>query len=418
MRDQGTLVDLPDRDAPGFPGVSAALAKPAARQPRWSDDEHARSVHDMPASAPPVVPAAEVDRLGAHLARVARGEAFLLQGEDRAEAPDPGAGDPGAGDPEARVTANLRTLAQAALVLTYASGLPVVQVGRFAGRHAGPRPPLADPAGQAADRSPDPARMARTYLDACSTTTLVRDLTRSGFADLARVNEWNREFVRTSRWGVRYGALADEVDAGLGFVRACRVDTGALRGAEVHTSHEALVLDYERAMLRTGTGLYDLSGHFLWIGERTARPDGAHIAFVELLANPIGVGIGPTATPDLVAEYVARLDPRFRAGRVTLMVGMGSDRVRTALPPIVEAVTASGHDVVWQCDPLRRNAPGASRFDRVVDEVQGFFEVHRRLGTHPGGIHVELTGATDRGGDPDTPQALDLAFLTGEVLMG
>jgi 3-deoxy-7-phosphoheptulonate synthase len=263
------------------------------------------------------------------------------------------------------------------------------------------------------------------------------------------VHDWNKDFVRTSPAGERYEALAGEIDRGLRFMSACGVQDTSLHTVEIFASHEALLLDYERALLRLDAPgpegkLYDLSSHFLWIGERTRQLDGAHIAFAELLANPIGLKIGPGTTPEQAVEYVERLDPQRVPGRLTLISRMGNGRVRDVLPPIVEKVTASGHQVIWQCDPMHGNTHESStgyktrHFDRIVDEVQGFFEVHRRLGTHPGGIHVELTGEdvteclggaqdisdTDLAGryetacDPrlNTQQSLELAFLVAEML--
>jgi 3-deoxy-7-phosphoheptulonate synthase len=279
---------------------------------------------------------------------------------------------------------------------------------------------------------------------------LVRALTSSGLASLHLVHDWNREFVRTSPAGARYEALASEIDRGLKFMSACGVADRNLQTAEIYASHEALVLDYERAMLRLSDEedgapqLYDLSAHYLWIGDRTRQLDGAHIALAEVIANPIGVKIGPTTTPDQAVEYVERLDPHNKPGRLTLVSRLGNNKVRDLLPPIIEKVQASGHRVIWQCDPMHGNTHESStgyktrHFDRIVDEVQGFFEVHRALGTYPGGIHVEITGEdvteclggaqdisdTDLSGryetacDPrlNTQQSLELAFLVAEML--
>jgi 3-deoxy-7-phosphoheptulonate synthase len=282
---------------------------------------------------------------------------------------------------------------------------------------------------------------------------LVRALTSSGLASLHSVHDWNREFVRTSPAGARYEALAAEIDRGLKFMTACGVNDRNLQTAEIYASHEALVLDYERAMLRRSDEypveapeprLYDLSAHYVWIGDRTRQLDGAHIAFAEVVSNPIGVKIGPNMTPELAVEYVERLDPQNEAGRLTLVSRMGNGKVRELLPPIIEKVQATGHQVIWQCDPMHGNTHESStgyktrHFDRIVDEVQGFFEVHRALGTHPGGIHVEITGEnvteclggaqdisdSDLAGryetacDPrlNTQQSLELAFLVAEML--
>jgi 3-deoxy-7-phosphoheptulonate synthase len=269
-------------------------------------------------------------------------------------------------------------------------------------------------------------------------------------ASLHLVHDWNSEFVRTSPAGARYEALAAEIDRGLSFMSACGVNDRNLQTAEIYASHEALVLDYERAMLRLSDDedgrpkLYDLSAHYVWIGERTRQLDGAHVAFAEVIANPIGVKIGPTMTPELAVEYVERLDPHNQPGRLTLVSRLGNNKVRDLLPPIIEKVQAAGHQVIWQCDPMHGNTHESStgyktrHFDRIVDEVQGFFEVHRALGTHPGGIHVEITGEnvteclggaqdisdSDLAGryetacDPrlNTQQSLELAFLVAEML--
>ncbi|MGC2346119.1 MAG: 3-deoxy-7-phosphoheptulonate synthase class II, partial [Mycobacterium sp.] len=302
----------------------------------------------------------------------------------------------------------------------------------------------------AAAREHDPSRLVRAYANAGAAMNLVRALTSSGLASLHLVHDWNREFVRTSPAGARYEALASEIDRGLKFMSACGVADRNLQTAEIYASHEALVLDYERAMLRLsdqGDGepqLYDLSAHYLWIGERTRQLDGAHIAFAEVIANPIGVKIGPGTTPDQAVEYVERLDPHNRPGRLTLVSRMGNNKVRDLLPPIIEKVRATGRQVIWQCDPMHGNTHESSNgyktrhFDRIVDEVQGFFEVHRALDTYPGGIHVEITGEnvteclggaqdisdTDLSGryetacDPrlNTQQSLELAFLVAEML--
>jgi 3-deoxy-7-phosphoheptulonate synthase len=348
-------------------------------------------------------------------------------------------------------------------VLTYGTSMPVVKLGRIAGQYAKPRSSDTDAAGLPSYRGDminslmatpdarvhDPSRMIRAYANAGAAMNLLRALTSAGMADLHRVHDWNKDFVRISPAGERYEALATEIDRGLRFMSACGVDDHPLRTVEIYASHEALVLDYERAMLRLDTmsgtpKLYDLSAHFLWVGERTRQLDGAHIAFAELLANPIGLKIGPSTTPEMAIEYVERLDPENTPGRLTLISRMGNSKIRDVLPPIVEKVTASGHHVIWQCDPMHGNTHESStgyktrHFDRIVDEVQGFFEVHRALGTHPGGIHIELTGEdvteclggaqdisdTDLAGryetacDPrlNTQQSLELAFLVAEML--
>jgi 3-deoxy-7-phosphoheptulonate synthase len=450
-----TLPELPPLPPTLRARLDDALARPAAQQPEWPDADQVRQVRTVLESVPPITVPAEIDRLSARLAEVARGEAFLLQGGDCAET--------FVDNTEPHIRGNIRTLLQMAVVLTYGASMPVVKVGRIAGQYAKPRSNKTDALGLAVYRGdivnslvatpearvPDPGRMIRAYANAGAAMNLLRALTGAGMADLTKVHDWNRDFVRTSPAGERYEALATEIDRGLRFMQACGVEDSSLHTVEVFASHEALLLDYERALLRLdATGpepkLYDLSAHFLWIGERTRQLDGAHIAFAELLSNPIGLKIGPTTTPEQAVEYVHRLDPHNQPGRLTLISRMGNGKVREVLPAIVEKVTASGHKVIWQCDPMHGNTHESStgyktrHFDRIVDEVQGFFEVHRRLGTHPGGIHVELTGENvteclggaqeisdaDLSGryetacDPrlNTQQSLELAFLVAEML--
>ncbi|MGV0791039.1 class II 3-deoxy-7-phosphoheptulonate synthase [Mycolicibacterium sp. XJ1819] len=456
-------VDVPIDQLPSLPPLpddlrhrlDAALAKPALQQPSW-DAETAKKMRTVLESVPPVTVPAEVQRLKALLGDVARGEAFLLQGGDCAET--------FVNNTEPHIRANIRALLQMAVVLTYGASMPVVKVARIAGQYAKPRSSDIDALGlksyrgdmvngfapDAATREHDPSRLVRAYANASAAMNLVRALTASGLASLHLVHDWNREFVRTSPAGARYEALASEIDRGLTFMTACGVDDHNLQTAEIYASHEALVLDYERAMLRLGEdedgrpALYDLSAHYVWIGERTRQLDGAHVAFAEVIDNPIGVKLGPTMTPEVAVEYVERLDPRNQPGRLTLVTRMGNNKIRDLLPPIIEKVQATGHQVIWQCDPMHGNTHESSNgyktrhFDRIVDEVQGFFEVHRALGTHPGGIHVEITGENvteclggaqdisdlDLAGryetacDPrlNTQQSLELAFLVAEML--
>ncbi|RLK61496.1 class II 3-deoxy-7-phosphoheptulonate synthase [Actinokineospora cianjurensis] len=450
-----TLPELPPLPPALRTRLDDALSLPAAQQPEWPDGEQVRQVRTLLESVPPITVPAEIDRLHRRLAEVAHGRAFLLQGGDCAET--------FADNTEPHIRGNIRTLLQMAVVLTYGASLPVVKVGRIAGQYAKPRSAKNDALGLPVYRGdivnslvatpeariPDPSRMIRAYANAGAAMNLLRALTGAGMADLTMVHDWNRDFVRTSPAGERYEALATEIDRGLRFMQACGVEDSSLHSVEVYASHEALLLDYERALLRMDNAgpdakLYDLSAHFLWIGERTRQLDGAHIAFAELLSNPIGLKIGPTTTPEMAVEYVHRLDPRNEPGRLTLISRMGNGKVREVLPAIVEKVEASGHRVIWQCDPMHGNTHESStgyktrHFDRIVDEVQGFFEVHRRLGTHPGGIHVELTGEdvteclggaqeisdADLSGryetacDPrlNTQQSLELAFLVAEML--
>ena len=449
------LPELPPLPADLRDGLDAALAKPAAQQPNWPEGQ-AAAMRTVLESVPPICMPSEVEDLQASLAEVARGEAFLLQGGDCAET--------FADNTEPHIKGNIRTLLQMAVVLTYGASLPVVKVARIAGQYAKPRSSNIDALGlqsyrgdminslvaDEAVRVHDPSRLVRAYANASAAMNLVRALTAAGMADLHKVHDWNREFVANSPAGARYEQMASEIDRGLAFMNACRVTDPNLQSAKIYASHEALVLDYERAMLRLSHDeagnpqLYDLSAHYLWIGDRTRQLDGAHIAFAELLSNPIGLKIGPSTTPEMAVEYVERLDPTNKPGRLTLVSRMSNTKVRDLLPPIIEKVQATGHQVIWQCDPMHGNTHESStgyktrHFDRIVDEVQGFFEVHHGLGTHPGGIHIELTGENvteclggaqdisdlDLSGryetacDPrlNTQQSLELAFLVAEML--
>ncbi|WP_030909455.1 class II 3-deoxy-7-phosphoheptulonate synthase [Streptomyces sp. NRRL F-5126] len=428
---------------------------PAAQQPEYPDQEALRAVVAELEACPPLVFAGECDQLRSRMAAVAKGEAFLLQGGDCAEAFDAVSAE--------HIRAKLKTLLQMSAVLTYAASVPVVKVGRIAGQYSKPRSKNTETrdgvtlpsyrgdsvngfAFDEASRVPDPTRLTRMYHASSSTLNLVRAFTTGGYADLRQVHAWNQDFVKSSPAGQRYEQLAREIDNALGFMKACGTDPAEFRAVEFYSSHEALLLDYESALTRTDsrTGtLYDTSAHLVWIGERTRQLDGAHIEFASQIRNPLGIKLGPNTTVDEALGYIDRLDPEREPGRLTFVVRMGADKVRDKLPELVEKVTASGATVAWVTDPMHGNTFEAAsghktrRFDDVLDEVKGFFEVHKGLGTHPGGIHVELTGddVTEcvGGGDEifvddlhqryetacdprlNRSQSLDLAFLVAEM---
>jgi 3-deoxy-7-phosphoheptulonate synthase len=383
-------------------GLDEWRTLPAAQQPQWPDPVALREVALTLSGMPPLVVASEVDQLRERLAAVARGEAFLLQGGDCAET--------FATSSQADIAGKVRVLLQMAVVLTYGASMPVVKLGRIAGQYAKPRSAHVEASGRISyrgdmvndllgDRTPDPHRILRAYSTAASTLNLLRAYAGGGLASLDRVHAWNTAFARTTDTGIRYEKLAAEIDRAVRFMRACGVHDAALEGVELYSSHEALILEYERALTRVeGDRAYDLSAHFVWVGERTRQMDGAHLDYVSRIANPIGVKLGPTTTPELAAELVELLDPANEPGRLTLISRMSNSRVRDVLPAIVEKVTSTGHQVVWQCDPMHGNteetADGVKtrHLDRIIDEVDGFFDVHAELGTHPGGLHVELTG--------------------------
>ena len=438
-----------------MPDLDTWRSLPAAQQPGWPDPDELRAAVADLASYPPLVFAGECDQLKDRLAAVARGEAFLLQGGDCAET--------FAGATADNLRNKLKTLLQMAVVLTYAASVPVVKVGRIAGQYAKPRSRATEtrdgvilPAYRgdavngldftAAARTPDPRRLLRAYNASAATLNLARAFATGGYADLRQVHAWNQDFVAGSPSGERYERLAGEIDRALSFMHACGVDPEEFHVVELYASHEALILEYERALTRidSRTGLpYDTSGHMLWVGERTRDLAGAHIEFARLIRNPVGVKLGPATSPDIALALIDKLDPAREPGRLTFITRMGAGRIREVLPPLIEKVTASGAQIAWVCDPMHGNtfeAPSGHktrRFDDVLDEVKGFFEVHRSLGTHPGGIHVELTGddVTEciGGGaeifvddlhqryesacDPrlNRSQSLDLAFLVAEM---
>ncbi|MFY1637376.1 class II 3-deoxy-7-phosphoheptulonate synthase [Solwaraspora sp. WMMB335] len=427
---------------------------PRAQTPPWPDPTVVDEVCQVLDNVPSVVAPYEVDQLRERLALVCDGKAFLLQGGDCAET--------FTDNTESHLLANARTILQMAVVLTYGASLPVVKVARLAGQYTKPRSSPTDALGLPAyrgdminslDTTPqarvaDPQRMIRAYANSAAAMNMLRAYLAGGLADLHAVHDWNKGFVKRSPAGERYEAIAREIDRALAFIRACGLtDDDALRTVTLYCSHEALALEYDRALTRiSGDRPYGLSGHFLWVGERTRQIDGAHIDFVSRIANPVGVKLGPGTTPEQALELCEKLNPDNVPGRLTLIARMGNHKVRDALPPIVEKVTAAGARVVWQCDPMHGNTHESSNgyktrhFDRIVDEVLGYFEVHRGLATHPGGLHVELTGEDvteclggaqaiedihlpdryETACDPrlNTQQSLELAFLVAEMLRG
>ena len=429
---------------------------PVKQQPSWPDPQALRAAYAELSALPPLVTAPEVRSLTDHLAAVARGEAFLLQGGDCAET--------FAANTANKIRDKVKTLLQMAVVLTYGASTPVVKVARIAGQYAKPRSAdietstglpsyrgdaVNDIAATPEARRPDPARMVSAYHHSAAALNLIRAFATGGFSSLSQVHEWNKAFVRDSAAGRRYELMATDIERALAFMAACGIDldrTSELGGVELYTSHEGLLLEYERALTRveeaTG-GAYDLSAHMIWIGERTRELDGAHMDFLSRVGNPIGCKIGPKASPDDVLAIVERLNPDHIPGRMILISRMGTGKIREALPPVIEKVNGAGHPIVWACDPMHGNTRDVGgvktrHFDDVLDEVLGFFEVHKQLGTHPGGLHIELTGENvteclgggqeigeaDLGGryetacDPrlNTSQALELAFLVAEML--
>ena len=393
-----------------LPSLEQLHAIGAKQQPTYDDPAALAAVVDRLRTLPPLVFAGECDELKAKIAAASRGEAFLLQGGDCAETFI---------DATADNTRNkLRVLLQMAVVLTYAASVPVIKVGRLAGQYAKPRssdsetrdgltlPAYRGDAVNGFDFTPesrrhDPQRLLDVYHASASTLNLVRAFTTGGYADLRQVHTWNSEFVRNSPVGQHYEAMAAEIDRALTFMKAIGADPDEFHRVDFYSSHEALLLEYEHAMTRIDSRTekpYNVSGHMVWIGERTRQLDGAHVEYFSHISNPIGCKLGPTATADDALALAAKLNPTNEPGRLTFITRFGASKIRDGLPPLVEKVTAEGVDVAWVSDAMHGNTFEASngyktrRFEDVLDEVIGFFEVHRALGTVPAGILVENTG--------------------------
>jgi 3-deoxy-7-phosphoheptulonate synthase len=434
-------------------------SRTAAQQPEWPDEAELENVLDQIRALPPLVFAGEARTLTTSLAAAHEGEAFLLVAGDCAESFSSFSAD--------AIRDKLRVILQMSVVLTYGSGVPTIKVGRLAGQFSKPRSSptetrdgvtlpsfrgdnVNDFEFEAVARLADPQRLLRGYNQSASTLNLVRAFAKGGFADLSRVHAWNQEFVASSPEGRRYDALAGEINRALRFMSACGIDLEAelqLHQVDVYTAHEALLLGYEEALTRIDTisgDWYDCSAHLLWCGERTRALDGAHVEFLSGIHNPIGVKLGPDATPEEVVALCARLNPDRRPGRLALFSRMGADRVADALPPLVRAVKLANHPVVWACDPMHGNTfqldsgYKTRRFDDIMRELHGFFDVCHANDIRPGGVHVELTGddVTEclGGGDEvldthleqryetmcdprlNARQSLDLAFEIAELL--
>ncbi|MFM6971144.1 MAG: class II 3-deoxy-7-phosphoheptulonate synthase [Rhodoluna sp.] len=390
-------------------GLDNYLNLPAAQQPQWPSAQEVAEVRKEIATLPPLVFAGEVDNLRARLAAAASGKAFLLQGGDCAETFADATAD--------RIRNRVKTLLQMAVVLTYGASMPVIKMGRMAGQFAKPRSSDSETRGDvtlpafrgdiingydftAEARVPDPKRMVKAYHTSASTLNLIRAFTQGGFADLRSVHDWNKGFADNPA-NARYQSLAQEIDRAIRFMDACGADFNELRTTEFYVSHEGLLMDYERPLTRidsrTGNP-YMTSGHFIWIGERTRQMDHAHVDYLSRVRNPIGVKLGPTTQVEDVIELIERLDPEREPGRLTFITRMGAGKIRNELPKLVEAVRDSDANPLWITDPMHgngittKNGYKSRRFDDVMDEVRGFFEVHKAAGTFPGGVHVELTG--------------------------
>lgn len=386
---------------------------PIEQQPTYPDIEAVTAVEKELEASPPLVFAGEARRLRKQLASVANGEAFLLQGGDCAESFAEFHVD--------MIRDTFKLMLQMSVVLTYGASMPVVKVGRMAGQFAKPRTSDFEQRGDlslpvyrgdnvngiafdAASRVPDPTRLVKAYNQSALTLNLLRAFAQGGMANLEQVHRWNLEFIKDGTQSVRYEQLASDIDASLSFMRAIGITPESvreLRETDFYTSHEALLPGYEQALTRVDSisgDYYATSSHMLWIGDRTRQIDGAHVEYLRGVKNPIGLKCGPSLEPEELLRLISVLDPHNEAGRLTLITRHGADAVEQYLPPLIEAVEKEGLHVVWSCDPMHGNTIISSNgyktrpLERVVAEVQGFFSVHRAMGTHAGGVHIELTG--------------------------
>ncbi len=434
-------------------------AHDARQMPEYPDAAALDAATDQLATFPPLVFAGEARDLTADLADVAAGKAFLLQGGDCAES--------FAEHNANNIRDTFRVILQMAVVLTYASKLPVVKVGRMAGQFAKPRSTpmevqdgvelpsyrgdiVNDIAFTAEARASDPQRLIRAYSQSAATLNLLRAFASGGYANLHQVHRWTHDFMGRSPWAKKYADLADRIGEALEFMAACGIDAERvpqLKATQFYTSHEALLLRYEQALTRQDslTGdWYDTSAHFLWIGDRTRFEGSAHVEYLRGIGNPIGLKCGPSLEPETLLRLLDTLNPARTPGRMTLITRYGHDKIEAGLPRLIRAVAREGHPVVWSCDPMHGNVVKAANgyktrpFDRILAEVRGFFAVHRAEGSIAGGIHAEMTGqnVTECTGgavdvtelslgdryhthcDPrlNAGQSLELAFLLAEML--
>ncbi|MCB8837492.1 class II 3-deoxy-7-phosphoheptulonate synthase [Aurantimonas sp. VKM B-3413] len=437
---------------------SSWRTKPIRQMPDYPDPLALAETEKRLATFPPLVFAGEARKLTRSLAEVANGRAFLLQGGDCAESFAEHGAD--------NIRDFFRAFLQMAVVLTFAGSQPVVKVGRIAGQFAKPRSSDSETKDgktlpvyrgdivngiefDEASRIPNPERQIEAYRQSAATLNLLRAFAQGGYANLENVHQWMLGFVAGSPEAERYSRMADRISETMSFMRAIGINAEShpsLRETDFFTSHEALLLGYEQALTRvdsTSGDWYATSGHMIWIGDRTRQEDHGHIEFCRGIQNPLGLKCGPTSEPDELLRLIDKLNPQNKPGRLTLITRFGHEKVATHLPKLIRAVEREGRKVVWSCDPMHGNTITLNSyktrpFERILAEVQAFFDVHRAEGTHPGGIHIEMTGkdVTECTGgarpilaedlsdryhthcDPrlNANQALELAFLVAELL--
>lgn len=430
---------------------------PIKQQPTYPNQERLKEVEEKLSSYPPLIFAGEARTLKENLAKVGRGEAFLLQGGDCAES---------FSDFNSTTIKNLfKLMLQMNMVLMYSTGKPVIKVGRVAGQFAKPRSSdfeeidgvtLPSYRGDIINgikfkkeaRVPNPENMLQAYNQASATMNILRAFSRGGLADLNMVHQWNLDFIKDNPLGQRYDELSQKIDKAMKFMNACGVNsqnTPQLHQTTIFTSHEALLLNYEEALTRTDETKkwYDCSAHMLWIGDRTRDLTDAHIEYFRGIQNPIGCKVGPTMQEDELIKLIDILNPDNEEGRLNLIVRMGADKIKEYFPKLLKRVRDEGKNVVWSCDPMHGNVEKSKTgfktrdFANILKEVEQFFEIHKEMGTVAGGIHLEMTGnnVTECTGsqscsitdedlqsryhtqcDPrlNANQALELAFMIGD----
>ncbi len=386
---------------------------PIKQQPAYENQDALKAAEQQLKNFPPLVSVDEVEKLKTELAAVSRGEAFLLQGGDCAESFQEFSHD--------NLKNFFRTVMQMTIALMYGLNKPVVKVGRIAGQYAKPRSDGSETVGDITlpsyrgdivngisfeenSRRANPQRLVESYFYSAASLNYLRSLALGGYGNLEKVNKWNEEFAHSLSSKKHTEEVIAEVNKILNFMRACGLDSKSLpqlTTASFFTSHEALLLNYEEAFTRKNKDsgkFYDLSAHMLWIGDRTRHPDEAHVEFMRGIANPIAFKVGPSIKKEELIQLLEVLNPHNEEGRITLISRMGAAKVNDLLPPLVEAVKASGRSVVWSCDPMHGNTIKSStgyktrKFDDILSEIKSFFAIHKSCGTYAGGVHFEMTG--------------------------
>ncbi len=388
-------------------------SKKALQLPEYKDKNKLEEIEGYLSNQPPLVFAGEARRLKQQLGQVCEGKAFILQGGDCAES--------FAEFKPTNIRNLFRLMLQMSVVMTFAGSMPIVKIGRIAGQFAKPRSAptetidgveLPSYKGDSINgseftpeaRHPDPERLKQSYHQSASTLNLLRAFAQGGYADLTKIHRWTLEFMADTPQAKRYANLTDQITQALNFMAAAGItsdNTLQLRQTDFYTSHEALLLPYEQALTRvdsTTGDWYDVSAHFLWIGDRTRQPDGAHVEFLRGVNNPLGIKCGPSLNTDDLIRLIDVLNPENEAGRITLICRMGHDKLEDGLPPLIRAIEKEGKKVVWSSDPMHGNTIKSASgyktrpFDNILSEVKSFFDIHQAEGTHPGGIHLEMTG--------------------------